>query len=133
VGLRVGIDLVRVSRVRESLDRFGHRFLERVFTAGEIAYATAVPALAPERLAARMAAKEATVKALRMAHVGIGWRQVEVVRDLSGACELVLHGRAREIADAAGAHDLAVSLSHEGDYATAVVVTRVGEREGYPS
>ncbi|MGO8995116.1 MAG: holo-ACP synthase [Polyangiaceae bacterium] len=123
--LQVGIDLVRVSRVEESLARFGDRFMRRVFTEGEIAYATSTPSLAAERFAARMAAKEATVKALRMAHQGVGWRQIEVRRDPSGACELELHGTAREIAAAAEADDLCVSLSHEGDYATAVVVTRV--------
>jgi holo-[acyl-carrier protein] synthase len=123
--VRVGIDLVRVSRVEESLARFGDRFMKRVFTEGEIAYATAAPSLAAERFAARMAAKEATVKALRMGHQGVGWRQIEVCRDPSGAPELRLHGRAEEIATAAGADELSVSLSHEGDYATAVVVTRV--------
>ncbi len=132
-GLRVGIDLVRIARVEESLARFGDRFLRRVFTEGEIAYATSAPALTAERLAARMAAKEATVKALRMAHAGVGWRQIEVLRDPSGACELVLHGKAREIAAASGYDDLAVSLSHECDYATAVVVTRVREPESHPS
>jgi holo-[acyl-carrier protein] synthase len=123
--LRVGIDLVSVTRVEESLAQFGERFLRRVFTEGEIAYATSSPSQTAERLAARMAAKEATVKALRMVHEGVGWRQIEVVRDPSGACELVLHGRAREIAAAAGVDELSVSLSHECDYATAVVVTRV--------
>ena len=80
-----------------------------------------------------MAAKEAAVKALRLAHAGLGWRQIEVVRDPSGACELVLHGRAKDIATAGGVIDLSVSLSHESDYATAVVVTRVREPESHPS
>jgi holo-[acyl-carrier protein] synthase len=123
--LRVGIDLVRVSRVEESLAQFGDRFLRRVFTEGEIAYATSAPELTAERLAARMAAKEAAVKALRMSEDGVGWRDIEVVRDPSGACELQLHGRASAVAAAAGADDLSVSLSHEGDYATAVVVARL--------
>ena len=126
---------MRVDRVEESLARFGDRFLRRVFTEGEIAYATSAssPALTAERLAARMAAKEATVKALRMTHEGVGWRQIEVLRDPSGACELVLHGKAKEIAEASGADDLSVSLSHEGQYATAVVVTRVRESESKSS
>jgi holo-[acyl-carrier protein] synthase len=133
--VRVGIDLVKIARVEESLAKFGERFLRRVFTAGEIAYATsaASPALTAERLAARMAAKEAAVKALRLAHVGVGWTQIEVLRDPSGACELLLHGKAREIALAAGVDDLSVSLSHESDYATAVVVSRVRETENTPS
>jgi holo-[acyl-carrier protein] synthase len=125
VRLAVGIDLVQVSRIAESVAQFGDRFLRRIFTDGEIAYATAAPALTNERLAARFAAKEAALKALGLAGRGVGWRQIEVTSLPSGACQLLLHGQARALADAAGAVDLAVSLSHEGDLATAVVVTHV--------
>jgi holo-[acyl-carrier protein] synthase len=117
--LRAGIDLVRVSRINESLAAFGDRFLRRVFTDDEIAYATSAPAQMGERLAARFAAKEATIKALRVSDDGIGWRQIEVRRDPSGACDLVLHGEAARLA---GPCATTVSLSHEGDYATAVVL-----------
>ena len=121
----VGIDLVSVRRVEESLARFGERFLRRVFTEGEIAYATSAPALAGERLAARFAAKEATIKALGLAHQGIGWRQIEVERQASGKCRVVLAAAAR-----AGFGALSVSLSHEGDTSAAVVVaTRQDEEE----
>lgn len=111
--MRVGIDLVQVSRIAESLAQFGDAFLGRVFTAGEAAYARRDP----HRLAARFAAKEATKKALTLD--GVGWRDLEVVRLASGACEMVLHGPAR--ARTAGC-TLALSMSHEGDYATAVVI-----------
>ena len=121
--LSVGIDLVQLSRIRESMATFGDRFLRRVFTEGEIAYATATPALAPARLAARFAAKEATVKALDLAERGIGWREIEVTRGPSGAPRLVLHGAARAAAVEAGDPTLSLSLSHEGDYATAVVIS----------
>jgi holo-[acyl-carrier protein] synthase len=116
--MAVGIDLVRVSRIAESLEQFGERFLRRVYTDAEIAYAAASPDHTAERLAARFAAKEATLKALDLTDHGVGWTQIEVAREPSGRCHLVLHGAARE---AAGAAELAVSLSHEGDYATAVV------------
>ena len=116
--MRVGIDLVSVSRINESLAAFGDRFLHRLFTKDEIAYATSAPAQTGERLAARFAAKEAAKKALG-AGDGVGWRQIEVVREPSGACNLVLHD---EAARAAGPCMTAVSLSHEGDLATAVVV-----------
>ena len=119
--MTVGIDLVRVSRVEESLAQFGERFLKRVFTDGEIAYANAAPAQAAERLAARFAAKEAAVKALGLVERGVGWREIEVTRAPSGSCQLSLHGAARDAAAEAGVVELAVSLSHEGDYATAVV------------
>ena len=111
--LRVGIDLVQVSRIADSLAQFGDRFLRRIFTDGEIAYATAAPGQTAERLAARFAAKEAAKKALALD--AVGWRQIEVVRAPSGACTLALHG-------IAAAGELAVSLSHEGDLAAAVVV-----------
>ncbi len=106
--LRVGIDLVQISRIARSLEIFGERFLRRIFTDGEIAYAQAAPACTAERLAARFAAKEAGKKALEL---DIGWRALEVVRAPSGACTLVVDGR-----------ELALSMSHEGDFATAVVL-----------
>mgnify|MGYP003396895611 CR=1 FL=1 len=74
----VGVDLVRVSEIRASLDRLGERFLTRLFTTAEIAYVTSAPALASERLAARFAAKEAALKAFGIAVVGIDWRDIEV-------------------------------------------------------
>ncbi len=119
--MTVGIDLVRVSRVAESLANFGERFLRRVFTDAEIAYANATPDLAAERLAARFAAKEAAFKALGLAD-HLLWREIEVTRAVSGACTLSLHGATRDAANEGGVVDLAVSLSHEGDYATAVVL-----------
>jgi holo-[acyl-carrier protein] synthase len=120
----VGIDLVMVSRVEASLARFGDRFLRRVFTEGEIAYATSAPACTAERLAARFAAKEAAMKALDLAdrNVAVGWRQIEVYREQSGKCRLILHGAARAAADDAGVGELSVSLTHEGDYSAAVVL-----------
>ncbi|HVU49799.1 MAG TPA: holo-ACP synthase [Polyangia bacterium] len=126
MGTGVGIDLVMVSRVEASLSQFGERFLRRVFTDGEIAYATSSPAVAAERLAARFAAKEAAIKAIGLGdgHVqtGIGWRDIEVVREDSGRCRLILHGAARAAADEAGVAELSVSLTHEGDYSAAVVL-----------
>jgi holo-[acyl-carrier protein] synthase len=113
--LRVGIDLVRVSRIAESMTAFGERFVRRVFTPAEAAYATT-----PERLAARFAAKEAVKKALELD--GVAWRDIEVARRASGACDVILHGAARAAAEAIGARELALSMSHEGDYATAMVV-----------
>lgn len=123
MSLAVGIDLVRVSRIAESLEHFGERFLRRIFTEREVAYARSAPALQNERLAARFAAKEAALKALGLADRGVGWRDIEVGVSPSGAPELLLHGAARELAGSP--ESLAVSLSHEGDFATAVVVTHL--------
>ena len=126
--LRVGIDLVQISRIAASLDAFGERFLCRIFSADEIAYATSAPARTAERLAVRFAAKEATIKALDLAERGVGWRQIEVRRGANGGCALVLHGEAGEIARASGIDELAVSLSHEGDFATAIVISHTQGR-----
>jgi holo-[acyl-carrier protein] synthase len=120
--LRVGTDLVQVSRIAESIERFGDKFIRRLFTEDEIAYANSSAPLQAERFAARFAAKEATIKALSLSDVGLDWKHIEVQRAPNGACSLKLHGTARAAAIQAGIREVSVSLSHDGDYATAVVV-----------
>jgi holo-[acyl-carrier protein] synthase len=118
--LRLGADIVEISRIEQSLDRFGERFLRRLFTQAEIDYATQVRELTAQRLAARFAAKEAALKAFNLCEAGIDWRQIEVRREGDGACRLVLHGKAAALAgEQAG--QACVSLSHDGDYAIGVV------------
>lgn len=123
--LRVGIDLVRVREIADSVATFGERYLARLYTTAERAYAESDAVRMPERLAARFAAKEATIKALGLVEHEGAWRDIEVLRMPSGRCELRLHGTARAAADALGAGSFAVSLSHEAEYATAVVVATV--------
>ncbi len=123
--LLVGVDLVRVSEVSRSVARFGDRYVKRLFTDDEITYCRAHPAAAAQRFAARYAAKEAAIKVLRPDDVRPELRSIEVRREPSGACDLVLHGTAKQMADARGISSLAVSLSHEEDMATAVVVAQV--------
>jgi len=120
--LRTGTDLVQVSRIAESLDNFGEKFVRRLFTEHEIAYAASSEPLRAERFAKRFAAKEATIKALELTQVGLDWRQIEVLRDATGHCTLGLHGVAREAAEKARVSELSLSLSRDGDYATALVV-----------
>lgn len=119
--LRVGIDIAQISAIGASLEAFGERFLRRLFSPAEAAYATQSPALAPQRLAARFAAKEATIKAFGWSEAGIDWREIEVTRAADGTCSLALHGSAARLAAAGGCTEICVSLSHDGDYATAVV------------
>lgn len=117
-----GVDLVEVARVARSVDRFGERFLERVFTAGERAYAGDGPRR-DEHLAARFAAKEAVLKALGTGWAqGAGWTDVEVVREASGKPGLVLHGKAAALASGIGATRWHLSLTHTGTMAMASVV-----------
>jgi holo-[acyl-carrier protein] synthase len=117
----VGIDLVAIPDVAAALARHGARYEQRLFTEGAIAYCRQGGDVAAERYAARFAAKEAAFKALRLGDEGTDWRDVEVRRHDDGACELALHGRVRAVAEARGVFSLAVSLSHEGGFATAVV------------
>jgi holo-[acyl-carrier protein] synthase len=118
----VGIDLVQVSQVASSLDRLGEAYANRIFTAEEIAYCSTNPIMAPSRFAARFAAKEATLKALRLDDQGLDLRTIEVQQEAGGWTNIVLHGRAKELAEAASWSSWSMSLSHEGDYATAVVM-----------
>jgi holo-[acyl-carrier protein] synthase len=119
--VRLGMDLVHIPRIEESVREFGQRFLQRQFTDGELAYACEVRELQAERLAARFAAKEATIKALGLHDAGVNWRDMEVVRAPDGSCTLALHGTALEAARAQRIDRVLVSLSHDGDYAAAVV------------
>ncbi len=125
----LGLDLVHVPRIEESLRSFGDRFEERMFTEGETQYARSAPPARAERLAARFAAKEAAIKALSLSEAGVDWRDIEVVRHPDGRCELALHGRAREAADALGVTRALVCLSHDGEYAAAVVAA-VSDNDG---
>ncbi len=137
--MRVGIDLVQVSGIESSLATFGERFLRRVFTAREVsdADAAAPPRFTARHLAARFAAKEATMKALDLGEHGVGWRDIEVTRAPSGMHALELHGAALEAlraheAEHGGQSRLRLSLSQDGDYAAAIVVLQEHPRESEP-
>jgi holo-[acyl-carrier protein] synthase len=121
MGLRVGIDTVAVAAVQAALDAHGDRYLERVYTPREVADCGGDP----ERLAARFAAKEAALKALRAGDGGVPWDSVEVRRDPSGFTDLALSGAAAALAERSGIGALAVSLTHEAGLASAVVVGEV--------
>lgn len=125
VRLRNGLDVVDIRRISASLDRFGERFMHRLFRDDEIAYALSGEGLAPERLAARFAAKEAAIKAFDLSETGVSWRDIEVRRLPGGACELALHGRAARRVAELGVQHMALSLSHDGEYAAAVVTALV--------
>jgi len=116
----VGLDVVSVSEVSAALNRFGDRYVDRVFTAREAAYCRASATIA-ERLAVRFAAKEAAVKALQPERRWTDWRAIEVKRDRSGRCGLVLHREAASLASRHGLRHFALSMSHDGDCAVAIV------------
>jgi holo-[acyl-carrier protein] synthase len=110
-------------RVQESIDRYGDRFLERIFTAEEIAYCMRKRKNAAESFAARFAAKEAGAKALGTGiSRGVSWKEFEVRREASGRPTLHLSGRAAELAEAMGVRRVQLSLTHSRELALAVVV-----------
>src|SRR5436305_8549994 len=110
--LGIGVDMVEVERIQHSLDRFGERFMKRVFTEGEIAYSQSMKFPA-RHFAARFAAKEALSKAFGTG-IGksMGWRDLDVQKKESGEPFVVLSGGAKEMADQRGVSDVWISLSH---------------------
>jgi holo-[acyl-carrier protein] synthase len=126
----LGIDIIRVSRIKDSLARFGDRFTQRVLTPAEAAYVRG----RPETMAGRWAAKEAVSKVLGLGVRGIGWRDIEIERLPTGQPAVKLHGRAERRAEQLGMGRVAVSISHESDYAVAIAygVRTAGGRFLYP-
>jgi len=125
--LGIGTDLAEVPRIRHSLERYGERFLNRVYTARERAYALS-KANAAERLAARFAAKEAGMKAIgRGWQGGVSWRDFEVINEPSGRPTLRLAGIALEVANGMGVRQIAISLTHTAELAFAVVILEDGK------
>ena len=117
-----GIDIAEVPRVAQAIERFGQRFLTRVFTEGEIRYCDS-KANRIERYAARFAAKEAGMKALGTGWSrGVRWRDIEVLRQPGGRPTLAFHGRAGEFASRLGVVNVALSLTHTANEAMAQVI-----------
>jgi holo-[acyl-carrier protein] synthase len=118
----IGVDLVEVARVQHSLDRFGDRFLQRVFTAGEIEYSMSMKFPA-RHLAARFAAKEAVSKAFGTG-IGkaMGWRDIDVRKKESGEPYLVFEGGADKLASECGVTQPLITLSHTDHHAVAMIV-----------
>ncbi len=120
--LGTGVDIAEVFRIRESIERFGDRFLRRIFTDGEIRYCEK-RASRFESYAARFAAKEAGMKALGTgwSH-GIRWRDIEVVRQQGQRPTLQFHGEAAAIAAKLGTKNIALSITHTSELALAHVI-----------
>jgi holo-[acyl-carrier protein] synthase len=117
-----GIDIAEVPRVAEAIERYGQRFLQRIFTEGEIRYCES-KANRVERYAARFAAKEAGMKALGTGwNHGVRWRDIEVRRQPGGRPTLEFHGKAGEFATNMGVTNIALSLTHTAEEAMAQVI-----------
>jgi holo-[acyl-carrier protein] synthase len=121
-----GIDMIEIQRIQRSMDRFGTRFLNKVYTAAEQAYCLR-KRRAAESFAARFAAKEAGAKSLGTGiSYGVNWLDIEVVREPNGRPTLRFHGRAKQIAEGLGFARVALSLTHTTELATASVVLEDG-------
>jgi holo-[acyl-carrier protein] synthase len=117
-----GIDIAEVARIRHTMERFGDRFLQRIFTADEMKYCDS-KANRVERYAARFAAKEAAMKALGTGwNRGVRWRDCEVARSPGRRPTLVFHGKAGEFAAKLGVRNAALSISHTAEQAIAQVI-----------
>jgi holo-[acyl-carrier protein] synthase len=116
-----GIDIVEVPRIAKSIERFGERFLQRIYTPSEIRYCDS-KANRVERFAARFAAKEAGMKAIGTGMRGVSWKDFEVGREPSGRPTMLFHGRAAEVAKRLGVRRAHLSVSHTEEHAVAYVL-----------
>jgi holo-[acyl-carrier protein] synthase len=124
--LGIGTDVVEVPRIQQGIERFGERFVRRIYTDGERSYAGS-KANAAERFAARFAAKEAGMKAIGTGwNFGVTWKDFEVVNERSGRPALRLNGVARAVAERLGVRRASISLTHTGELALAVVILEDG-------
>jgi holo-[acyl-carrier protein] synthase len=120
--LGTGVDLAEVARIREAIERYGSRFMDRIYTPGEVAYVER-KANRYERYAARFAAKEAGMKAIGTGwRRGVRWQDFEVANLPSGKPTLRLHGVAAEVAARLGVKAVSLSLTHTADLAMAHVI-----------
>ena len=114
----IGIDIIEIARIQEAIERWGERFLRRIYTELELRLCRKKPGL----LAARFAGKEAVMKALGTGARGVSWKEIEIVSEPSGKPSVHLYGKAQDKADALGLDELAISLSDSKEYAIAFVV-----------
>jgi len=125
-----GIDLVDCPRIEQMIERHGERFLMRVFTAAERAYAEG-NRNAVEKLAGRFAAKEAILKLMGTGWRGkIGWTDIEITNNTAGQPEVTLAGEVKEIAEKLGIGHISISITHTANFAiaSAVALTQKDQR-----
>ena len=123
--LGIGVDIIETERIEHSLQRFGERFLHRVFTDGEISYCQSMKYPA-RHFAARFAAKEAVSKAFGTG-IGksMGWRDIDIRKKPSGEPFVVLDGQAKSLAEDRNVRDVWISLSHTNHHAVAMITLEV--------
>ena len=114
----IGTDIIEIERIRRVIDRYGERFLRRVYTEAELN----IYGRRAHSLAASFASKEAVMKVLGTGNRGVAWREIETLYHPSGKPHIRLNGRAKKEADRLGIKEIDVSLSHSREYATATAI-----------
>ena len=123
MGIKCGVDIIEIQRMKKSLATNGEIFRDKVFTQREIEYCEKRKVVKYQSYAARFAAKEAVSKAFGTGiSGGIDWKDIEVINDSNGKPEVVLSGMAQEVFKSIRAKDISLSLSHCENYAVAYVV-----------
>ena len=116
--ITTGVDIIELDRISVVMKRWGERFLRRIYTRDEQTYCRdRIP-----QLAGRFAAKEAVMKALGTGVRGVGWKEIEILRQRGKRPTIHLNGRAKRFATSNGYSDLSISISHSRDYAVAFVI-----------
>lgn len=114
----IGVDIIEIERIRQAIERWGERFLNRVYTKEELS----IYGHRAHSLAASFASKEAVMKLLGTGNKGVAWREIETLNHPSGKPYIRLNGRAKKVADEMGIKEIDVSMSHSKEYATAVAI-----------
>lgn len=123
MSIHCGVDMVEIQRMKDSIERYGERFIRKVFTPGEIRYCEMRKSGRYESYAARFAAKEAVSKALGTGLTqGVSLLGIEMINSKGGKPRVVLHGATKERYQSMGGKSMDISLTHSRDYATAFVV-----------
>ena len=122
-----GVDIIEIARIESAVDRWGTRFLHRIYTESELE----ICGKKPSPLAVRFAGKEAVMKALGTGTKGISWREIEVLAEPSGKPVVHLYGKAQNKAESLGLDELAISLSHSMEYAVACAVGEIKKLDSY--
>ena len=120
----IGTDIIEIARIKQAIDRWGERFLCRIYTEPELN----LYSQSPQSLAARFACKEAVMKLLGTGKKGISWQDIETLAYPSGKPLLKLYGRAQSEVNKLGIKEIAISLSHSREYA---IASAIGTDESY--
>ena len=114
----IGTDIIEIARIKQAINRWGERFLRRIYTEPELS----LYSQSPQSLAARFAGKEAVMKLLGTERIGASWQDIETLAHPSGKPSIKLYGRAKKEADRLGIKEIDISLAHSRDYAIATAI-----------